>query len=116
MARNLREDSGFQNNACREVLVRTVLASLLASVCLALPGVCGATRHAVLDVTAEDLTTPRLVYTELVDFQAFEDNGNAALGDTGFVSLIVAVGTDLGCDGARLSTFSSIRGSILITE
>jgi len=93
-----------------------VLASFLASVCLALPGVCGATLHAVLDVTAEDLTTPRLVFNELVDFQAFEDNGNAALGDTGFVSGI-AVGIDLGCDGARLSGFSSaIQGTLLITE
>lgn len=96
--------------------MRTVLASFLASVCLALPGVCGATLHAVLDVTAEDLTTPRLVFNELVDFQAFEDNGNAALGDTGFVSGI-AVGIDLGCDGARLSGFSSaIQGTLLITE
>jgi len=70
-----------------------------------------------LDVTGEDLTTPLLVYTELVDYQAFEDNGNAALGDTGFVGLILAVGIDLGCDGARLSSLSSsIRGSILITE
>jgi hypothetical protein len=69
-----------------------------------------------LDVTAEDLTTPRLVFNELVDFQAFEDNGNAALGDTGFVSGI-AVGIDLGCDGARLSGFSSaIQGTLLITE
>lgn len=93
-----------------------MLASFLASVCLALPGVCGATLHAVLDVTAEDLTTPRLVFNELVDFQAFEDNGNAALGDTGFVSGI-AVGIDLGCDGARLSGFSSaIQGTLLITE
>ena len=97
--------------------MRTVLASFLASVCLALPGVCGAIPlHAVLDVTGEDLTTPRLVFTELVDFQAFEDNGNAALGDTGFVSA-VAVGIDLGCDGARLSGFSSsIQGTMLITE
>jgi len=92
-----------------------LFASFLASVCLALPGVCGATLHAVLDVTAEDLTTPRVVYTELVDFQAFEDNGNAALGDTGFVSGI-AVGIDLGCDGARLSGISSIRGTMLVTE
>jgi hypothetical protein len=110
--------AGFKTNcvAGKEGLVRTVLASFLASVCLALPGVCGATLHAVLDVTAEDLTTPRLVYTELVDFQAFEDNGNAALGDTGFVSG-VAVGIDLGCDGARLSSLSSsIRGTLLVTE
>jgi hypothetical protein len=109
--------AGFKTNcvAGKEGLVRTVLASFLAFVCLALPGVCGATLHAVLDVTAEDLTTPRVVYTELVDFQAFEDNGNAALGDTGFVSGI-AVGIDLGCDGARLSGISSIRGTMLVTE
>jgi hypothetical protein len=75
-----------------------------------------ATLHAVLDVTGEDLTTHPACFTELVDFQAFEDNGNAALGDTGFVSA-VAVGIDLGCDGARLSGFSSsIQGTMLITE
>jgi PA domain len=97
--------------------MRNVLASFLALLCLALPGVCGAAAlHAVFEVFGGDPTTPLLSLTDTVDIQGFEDNGNAALGDTGSVGAF-AVSIDLGCDAGRMLSFSSaFRGNLIITE